>query len=113
MPFTSWSLLCSRFPSVRKKVSKRGGFHPIGGMDAKPVEHIGHVSVGIDLVQLAGHDDGVEDGGGSSGALGTGEKVVVSSNRNGPKASFGEIIARRDPGIGKESVQASRMVPSR
>jgi hypothetical protein len=99
----SWSLLCGLLPAVREEIVEGcTAADPVVGVDGEPVEDVGEVGERIDVVELAGLDDGVQDGRGR-GALAAGEDVVVPADRDGAEATLGEVVVERQSWVVEEA----------
>ena len=59
-------------------------------------QHVGEVSLGIDVVELAGGDQGTEDRQVLSGLLVSDEEIVLSPQRDDAQQALGEVVVRRE-----------------
>src|SRR5258705_6866862 len=74
----------------------------LGGMRGEACQHVAQPSLGIDVVELGGLDQGVDRGGSLAAVVGSSEEVVLAAERNhgvilpmsGRKLKFGTVGTR-------------------
>ena len=55
-------------------------------------EHVGEPSVGIDVVELGGLDQGVDGSGAPAAFIGTGEGPVLAPDGDAPQLALGSVV---------------------
>ena len=87
-----------RLPIPGKKISDF-----VGRVIWKAAEHVGEPGLRIDVVHLAGFDQGIDGGGTMATSVRTGEGPIPSSDRHTSQRSFGGVVCKTDAAIVEEA----------
>jgi hypothetical protein len=90
--------LLVRLPIPGKQV---GDF--VGGVIWKASQHGSEPGLRIDIVHLAGFDQGIDGGGTMAASFRTGEGPIPSSDRYTSQRSFGRVVRKTDAAIVEEA----------
>src|SRR5712664_3172884 len=75
----------------------------VGGVIWKPCQHVSEPDLGIDVVHLAGFDQGVDGGGTVAARVRTGKGPVSSSDRHTSQRSFSGVVRKTDAAVVEEA----------
>src|SRR5260370_28256383 len=70
-----------------------------GGMSGDAGQHVGQPGLGIDVVELGGDDEAVEEGGTLAAAVGAGEQPCLSPESQPTQGALGGIVAEADSAV--------------
>src|SRR5260370_24982040 len=70
-----------------------------GGMSGDAGQHVGQPGLGIDVVELGGDDEAVEEGGTLAAAVGAGEQPCLSAESQPTQGALGGIVAEADAAV--------------
>ena len=73
------------------------------GMVGDAGEHVGEPGLRIDVVELGGDDQAVDDGGALAAAVGAGEQPCLAAERDAAQRSLGGIVGEADPAVVEEA----------
>ena len=66
-------------------------------------EHVGQPGLGIDVVELGGDDQAVEEGGALAAAIGAGEQPGLAAESQAAQRPFGGVVGETDPAVLEEA----------
>ena len=71
-------------------------------------EHVGEPSLGVDVVELGGGDQAVDDGGALAAAVGAGKQPRLAAECDAAQRPLGGIVGEADPAVAQEAVKAGQ-----
>jgi hypothetical protein len=69
-------------------------------------QDVGEPGARIDVIELAGFDEGVDSGGALAAAVGAGEGPVVPAHGDAAQGALGGIVGQIDPSVIEEAIIA-------
>ena len=75
----------------------------VGGMIWKRGQHVSEPGLRIDVVHLAGFDQGIDGGGTMAAGIRAGEGPILSSDRHTTQRSFGGVVRKADAAVVEEA----------
>jgi hypothetical protein len=77
--------------------------------DLEAWQHVSEPGLRIDVVHLAGFDQGIDGRGTMAASVRTGESPVSSSDRHPPQRSFGGVVRKTDAAVVEEADLLSKI----